>query len=252
MTKQQTEQTEAEQLGEIRCLGDLALVIEFANRIEPEINRRVLALEASLLNDPIPGLRETLPSYRSLMVVFDPHTIRRSRLCEIIYDRMRDAAIPAPPGRQWLLPVAYGGADGMDLAELAAQHGLSTEQVINTHAEAEYRVYMIGFMPGYAYLGGLPEILWTSRRTTPRQVTPAGGVGIGGQQTSISSVLAPSGWNFIGRCPARLFDPDRAEPFLLQAGDIVRLQPIALDALDQLDRREAAGELCATLQGGAA
>lgn len=147
------------------------------------------------------------------------------------------------------MPVHYGGAHGADLDDLAAGAGLSPEAVIALHSGRDYRVYMIGFAPGFAYLGGLDPRLHASRRTDPRLKTPAGSVSIGGNQTGVSPPLElPSGWQLIGRTPARSYDPARAEPFLFAAGDLIRFEPIDRAAFDALSEAARAGETVATLE----
>jgi KipI family sensor histidine kinase inhibitor len=143
------------------------------------------------------------------------------------------------------VPVVYGGEFGIDLDDVAARHGLDPAEVVARHAAPEYRVYMIGFAPGYAYLGGLDPALATPRRETPRMRTPAGTIAVGGVQASVASIEAPSGWHLLGRTPVRAFMPGRDPVFLLRPGDRVRFEPVPASAWDALDRRAQAGELVA-------
>jgi KipI family sensor histidine kinase inhibitor len=209
--------------------GDQALTVQLSERLDEGVNRRVIALARDLAADPLTGVLETVPTYRALLVRYDPLLVRGAALAAALHQRL--ARIPARPpegrGRLWRLPVVYGGPMGMDLDEVARLRGLTTDEVVRLHAAAEFRVYMIGFSPGYAYLGGLPPALHTPRRTEPRQSVPAGAVGIGGQQASINSVTAPSGWRFLGGTPVPIFQPGRADPFLLAAGDRVRFHPVS-------------------------
>ncbi len=131
------------------------------------------------------------------------------------------------------IPVCYGGELGPDLDDVARTHGLAPEEVIRLHADADYLVYMIGFMPGFAYLGGLPERIATPRRKTPRTAVPAGTVGIGGRQTGVYPLVSPGGWNLIGRTPVKIFDIKRDEPTLLSTGDRVRFRPISRSEFDE-------------------
>ena len=145
-------------------------------------------------------------------------------------------------GRAWQVPVAYGGEHGIDLAEMAAERGITEAELVRRHAAPTYRVYMIGFQPGFAYLGGLDPALAKPRRTDPRPRTPAGSISIGGVQTAVASVEAPSGWHLIGRTPALPFRLGRDPVFLFQAGDSVRFEPISPEAVEALATLATAGE----------
>ncbi len=225
--------------------GDRALTVEIANAIDPGVSDRVAAIDQAIAGAEIDGVVETIPTYRSVQVVYDPGRIRAralvARLREVI---PLEATAPAER-RRWLFPVCYGGDHGMDLKVVADAHGITTEEVVALHSGSEYRVYMIGFAPGFSYLGGLPEGLHTPRRENPRTLTPASSVSIGGVQAAISSMPVPSGWHMLGRTPARTFDPRREQPFLLRTGDHVRFQPIDADEFARLDGLAEAGELIA-------
>lgn len=222
--------------------GDGAIALEFGKSIDTGINARVIALAASVREAGIAGVLEIVPSYRSLLVRYDPETIRGRALEERLAELAAHGAARGPSGRRWTIPVLYGGEAGQDLEEMAAMKGLSSEELIALHAGGEYRVFMIGFAPGFAYLGGLPEILHTPRLQVPRQHVPAGSIGIGGQQGSVNSVAGPSGWRFIGWTPIRIFDAARTVPFLLEAGDLVRFKPIGHEEAASLAARADAGE----------
>ncbi|MCO5731188.1 5-oxoprolinase subunit PxpB [Rhizobium sp. SSA_523] len=216
--------------------GDQALAIEFSDTVSEAANRQVLALDRSLAQAPLPGTCETIPTYRSLTVIYDPRQIRGNALgLELLRRVQQEETGIVPPGRLFSFPVHYGGAHAADLRELAEMKQLSVEAVIDLHLAAEYRVYMIGFAPGFAYLGGLAETLHTPRLAVPRQRIEAGAIGIGGRQTSINSVPGPSGWRFLGRTPYRLFNPLRRDPFLLKAGDRIRFRAIEADEAAALD-----------------
>ncbi|MDQ5854195.1 MAG: 5-oxoprolinase subunit PxpB [Chloroflexota bacterium] len=230
--------------------GDTALVVELGDAIDEQVNNRVMALDALVARAGIPGVEETVPTYRSLLVIYEPWTIDRAELVRhlsALLDAM-PAVVQAPAGRRWTLPVVYGGAFGEDISFVAASHGLSQAGVIEHHARAEYRVYMIGFQPGFAYLGGLDPVLHTPRRADPRSKVPAGSIAIGGVQTAVYSVEAPSGWHLLGRTPVRVFDLQRAEPFLLAPGDQVRFRPVPAEAWDTLVRRAENGEIVAEVE----
>ena len=209
--------------------GDCALVVEFGDTIDEAVNARVMNLDACLSRAAIAGIRETIPTYRSLLVQFDPVVIGRADLVRAIVPLLRgNGAVDAPASRHWIVPVLYGGSAGEDLETVAALHGLTTEDVIAAHSSAAYRVYMIGFSPGFSYLGGLPERLHTSRRTVPRMKTPPRSISIGGRQAAVSPPLElPSGWHLLGRTPVRSYDPRRRhQPFLFETGDILRFRPV--------------------------
>lgn len=222
--------------------ADRELVLQLGDRIDGEINARVISLAAALEAAAIPGVDEIVPSYRSILVSYDPEIIRGRELEWRLAELSRHSGGAGTQGRNWTIPVVYGGEVGQDLAEIAAMKGLTPEELVSLHAGSEYRVFMIGFAPGFAYLGGLPEILHTPRLPKPRQYVPAGSIGIGGQQGSVNSVAGPSGWRYIGWTPIKVFDPARAVPFLLQAGDRVRFAPIDPATGERLAARAAAGE----------
>ena len=228
--------------------ADQAVIVEFGESIDLEVNKQVIGLDQELAEHPIDGVLETVPTYRSLFVRYDPTKRRAAGILEELRKRISAAQPSHGEKRLWTVPVHYGGEAGLDLDEVARIHDLMTEDVIAIHMSVRYRVYMIGFMPGYAYLGGLPEVLHTPRLTQPRPLTPAGGISIGGMQASINSVQSPSGWRFLGRTPLRLFDPGREPPFLLQAGDEVRFERITAEEAERLDAISDAGGVPATCE----
>lgn len=228
----------------VLCCGERALAFQLSEEVDEAANRRVIALARSLGEAPLAGVIEWVPTYRSLLVRYDPEQVRGDALEAALLERY--AELPqsmAGEGRLWRLPVVYGGAAGQDLDELARMKDMTTDELIALHAGAEYRVYMIGFAPGFAYLGGVPERLHTPRLPKPRQNIPAGAIGIGGQQGNIASVAGPSGWRFLGRTPVLIFDPRREPPFLLSAGDRVRFQPVDEETGQRLDEAAARGEV---------
>jgi KipI family sensor histidine kinase inhibitor len=205
-------------------VGDQAVLVEFGDRIDEQINAQVLTL-AQGMSDVV-GVREIVPTYCSLVLLFDPLVVSYDTLCQQIATRLNMPSITPVTRRCWRVPVCYGGDYGEDLLALASSHHLTPEQVIEQHSRADYRVYMVGFMPGFAYLGGLPKALHTPRRASPRARTPACSINIGGQQTAISSVAGPSGWHLIGRTPWQPFVPDRHPAFLFQPGDAIQFMPV--------------------------
>ncbi|MBV9568201.1 MAG: 5-oxoprolinase subunit PxpB [Hyphomicrobiales bacterium] len=227
--------------------GDSALVVEFGNSIDPELNRRVLAFDALLAQEQVPGIRETVPTYRSLLVHYDPTIVGYAELGAKLMDFATREGLPSRKGRRWRVPVVYGEAFGIDLEAVAERAGFSPEEVIQRHSGAEYRVYMLGFLPGFTYLGGLDPKLATPRRQEPRLEAPAGMIAIGGIQTGIQCIAAPSGWNILGRTPVRTYHPGRDPIFLIEPGDHVTFIPIPMREWDALDRAAEAGEWVAEM-----
>jgi len=220
---------------QVEALGDRALLVILGQGIAPEVNDRVHKLAALLRERALPGVLDLVPAYATLAVHYDPvawsggeaspHDALKRELLRL-WKGAGKAVIPPP--RQVEIPVCYGGAWGPDLAEVASLCGLSEGEVIARHTAATYRVYLLGFSPGFAYLGGLDATFAAPRRATPRTRVPAGSVGIAGLQTGIYPVATPGGWQIIGQTPRRLFLPEREQPCLLGPGD--RLRFVAVDA----------------------
>ena len=206
--------------------GDRAMVVEFGDSISPETNRRVHGLTRAIEGRGLPEIVDLVPTYRSLLVLYNPLLSSFDGLRETVASLGDEAA---GAGREEPsvveVPTVYGGEHGPDLDFVAEHNGLSPEEVVELHSGADYPVYMLGFTPGFPYLGGLSEKLHTPRLATPRTVTPGGAVGIAEGQTGIYPVQSPGGWRIIGRTPLALFDPGREPPSLLDAGDIVRFVP---------------------------
>jgi inhibitor of KinA len=226
----------------IRPAGDLAVSVELADEISREANARVLTLERLLTERPLPGVVETLPTFRSLLVQYDPLVLGADALIERLRALAPELGRAAPPaGRQVELPCAYGGEHGPDLEEVARRLGLTPVEVVRLHAGADYLVYFIGFTPGLPYMTGMPERLTIPRLDRPRTKTPPGSVGIGGTQCSIYSVESPGGFWLLGRTPLRLYDPGAADPILLRAGDRVRFRAIDPEEFRAIAAAVAAG-----------
>lgn len=203
--------------------GEAALVVELGEAIDPAVNQRVHQLDAAIAAAKLAGVVETVPTYRSILVGFDPLATDAATLgAAITALAAQDFSHAAPTGRRWFIPVAFGGEYGEDLDDVARRTKLSSAEVVALHTAEDYRVYMIGFSPGFAYLGTLPKALHLPRRETPRLKTPAGSVMQGGAQAAISPTAMPSGWHILGRTPVRIFDLAAARPFLLSPGDHVR------------------------------
>ena len=210
-----------------RIMGDRALLVELGDQIDPSINEKVRELFLRLDRRPPEGVVELVPSYRSLMVVYDPLRTGFDRLRDEILS-LQQAADPSlvPQPRTLSVPVVYGGEYGPDLDWVAGFHKISPEQVVTLHTGTTYRVYMIGFTPGYPYLGELPEALATPRRETPRTAVPQGSVAIAQRQSGIYPVQSPGGWHILGWTPIKLFDANQWPPTPLEMGDRVRFFPI--------------------------
>jgi inhibitor of KinA len=233
-------------------LGESALTVQFGGDIDCAVSRLVGMLDKRLEERPFPGWVENVPAYTTLTVYYDPleaalnagfagiggvsETDDESdeggspyyavcRYVQGLFDNLSEEEIPSP--RQVEIPVCYGGEYGPDLTEVALRNGMSERDVIRFHTQHEYHVYMIGFAPGFPYLGGMPEAIAAPRRASPRLLIPAGSVGIGGKQTGVYPIASPGGWQLIGRTPVRLFRPEQHPPSLLQAGDTVIFREIS-------------------------
>ena len=217
----------------IKPLAESALLIEVGDTIAAATTEQVLALTAALDAAAVPGVTDIVPAYTTILIGFDPAVVHPDDLARTVRELANAAPGAAEPGAMVTIPVHYGGALGPDLADVAAHTGLSAEEVILRHAAAEYRVACMGFAPGFGFLLGLPPELTTPRRNTPRTHVPAGSVAIGGAQTGTYSLATPGGWHLIGRTPLRLFDPDRADPFTLHAGDRVRFEAVDVALPDE-------------------
>jgi KipI family sensor histidine kinase inhibitor len=210
-----------------KTMGDRALLVEVGDKIAADINEGVRLLLYGLLAKNIPGVVDLVPGYRSLMVTFDPLTLDRKALQSTIVECWdRKDQMTLPENRELEIPVVYGGDHGPDLDWVAAHLHLSVATVVALHSATNYRVYMIGFTPGYPYMGELPAALKTPRRETPRTHVPRGSVGIAQRQTGIYPVASPGGWQIIGWTPVNLFDAEADPPSRLQIGDRVRFKPV--------------------------
>lgn len=216
-------------------VGDSALLLEFGQVIDPEIQARVSALDKILELFPHPAISEWVPTYRSLLVHYDPLQIAYDDLVAWLQSWLQQSVSQQGVNRrQVTIPVLYGGEGGADLETVATHNNLTPEAVIKLHQEPSYLVYMLGFLPGFPYLGGLDQRLVTPRLSTPRTHVPAGSVGIADRQTGIYPLTSPGGWQLIGRTPLKLYDPSRQQPFLLATGDELRFQAITQEEFDRI------------------
>jgi KipI family sensor histidine kinase inhibitor len=206
-------------------VGDAALTLELGDALDAATNARVLSLDRDLARSPFDGFREAVPTHRSLLVLYDPTATRFSAVARELLNRAARVTAAPAPGRRHEVPAVYGGEDGPDLAPLARGRGLPEADLVRLHARGEYTAFMLGFTPGFAYLGLVPEALESARQSTPRVRVPAGSVAVAGRLTGIYPVASPGGWRLIARTAVRLFDPLRAEPALITPGDRVRFIP---------------------------
>jgi inhibitor of KinA len=217
--------------------SDQSLLIYFGQQITLDAHERVRKFLLLLEQAPIAGIRNLHPAYCSVLVKFDALKWRHEQLEEILKQylgRMEDVTLPEP--RQMEIPVCYGGEHGPDLIDVSKIHGMTPAQVIELHSSTAYVVYFLGFVPGFAYLGELPQALATPRLATPRRRVPAGSVGIAGRQTGVYPVATPGGWRLLGRTPISMFQPDRNGLSLLSIGDRVRFTPISPEQFTSLER----------------
>ncbi len=207
--------------------GDEGLLIEFGNEIHRDTHHRVYAMARAVEGATIQGIGEVIPSYRSLLVSYDPLVISFNSLTnQLIRIQKNLSHGKIPEHRRIEIPTLYGGEFGSDLDFVADHHGLTPEEIIRIHSSQDYLVYMLGFTPGFPYLGGNLEEIATPRLKMPRIKVPAGSVGIAENQTGIYPIESPGGWQIIGRTPLKLFNPLQPPHFLLAAGDMVRFIPI--------------------------
>jgi 5-oxoprolinase (ATP-hydrolysing) subunit B len=227
--------------------GDSAITVEFSRHIDDEANRRVLALDQAVAREPIAGVSETVPTYRSLLVHYDPTHVDFTTLGERL---LALAARPMPKAekvRHWRVPVAYGGEYGIDLDDVAKTLGTTPDEVVARHIAGDYRVAMIGFTPGWSYLSGLQESLRMPRRKNPRLLTPAGTISVGGVQAGIQCLAGPSGWHLLGCTPVRTYQLHRNPIFLLEPGDHVKFYRIDAKLFAEQERAAELGEIVAEL-----
>ena len=221
--------------------GDRALVVEFGDRIDRALSAEVLRLDASLRSSGLAGVVETVPTFRSLMVHYDPLVTTRADLEHAIASLLDREPGPRGTGTLWRVPVCYDGEFAPDLAEVAHLTGLSPGEVVALHSGTRYHVYMLGFLPGFPYMGDLPARLALPRRADPRVRVPAGSIAIATTLTAIYPYESPGGWHLIGATPIRLFDPERAQPALFAPGDAVQCEPVDRDAFASIKKAVGGG-----------
>ena len=237
----------------ITVAGDSAINLEFGNVISEKTNGLIRAAAQTLEADPINGVIEFVPTFCSLMVVYDPCVVGYDELTSQVRGKLRGlVATTGGIHRVVKIPVCYGGDFGPDLGDVAEHAGMSAEEVIAIHSGHDYLIDMLGFLPGFAYLGGLDERLHTPRLATPRTRIEPGAVGIGGAQTGIYPLASPGGWRIIGRTPVRPYDPDRESPILYAAGDYLRFVPITPQEFSLIETQVESGTYeCEIVKGRA-
>ncbi len=225
-------------MADVRFLiaGDSSLCAEFGNEISKEINAQIRAFNILLKESGIAGIVETIPTYRSLLIQYDPGMISYKSLEGKLKKLLaRLDSVEIPPSEVLEVPVLYGGEEmGPDLKFVAENAKMSEEEVIKLHSEPEYLIYMLGFTPGFTYLGGLNDAIETPRLKTPRVKIPAGSVGIAGKQTGVYPIDSPGGWQLIGRTPLKMYDADREKPILPEAGQYIKFVPIDRAEFDRI------------------
>lgn len=219
--------------------GDRAMVVEFGKEISEDINKKVKVLYEALKVNKVDGIIETVPTFRSLLIYYDPVTITYKKLKKLI-EKLHKLNTNTYANKKRILevPVLYGEGFDLDMERVSSYTGLMKEEIIERHSSKDYLIYMLGFLPGFSYLGGLDTSLITPRLDNPRVKIPAGSVGIGGEQTGIYPLDSPGGWNIIGMTPIKLYDPNRAEPTLFKAGDYIRFKPITSDEYSYIKELE--------------
>ncbi len=238
---------------DIRILtaGDSALLIEFGKEINLETNRKITALVQLMREQHIEGIVDVIPAFCSLLINYDPRVLSYEELKERMEHLLKmETKTEATRKRIFEIPVCYGGEYGPDIENIAEHAGLSVEEVIKIHSSKDYLIYMLGFLPGFTYLGGLDERIYTPRLASPRLKIRAGSVGIGGSQTGIYPLDSPGGWQLMGLTPVRTYDPERQTPILVEAGDYIRFIPIDEEEFLRIQKLVEKGEYQCVIHEG--
>ncbi len=225
---------------EIRLAGDCAVSLVFGDEISEQVNNRVSSLRKIIESDALNGITGCIPTYRALLIRYNPLALRYADLVAYLEDcahRMEGGT--ASSAMVYVIPVYYGDAYGPDLENVMSVNGLTGAEVIDIHTSADYRIYMLGFTPGFPYLGGMDERIATPRLKQPRTKISAGSVGIAGSQTGIYPIDSPGGWQIIGRTPLKLFDMTSKSPFLLEAGNYIRFKTVDLQTYEDIEKAVA-------------
>jgi len=221
--------------------GDTVLVLEYGDKIDWRISRHVNALNRRLRDEPIEGVIETVPTFRSLAVHYDPDVVGFETLGAKLSQLSERIEGDDTQTRLWRIPGCYDAEFGPDLAELGERADLSAQQVVDCHASTQYLVYMMGFLPGFAYMGDVPEPLVQPRRETPRTRVPAGSIAVATSMTAVYTLESPGGWHILGRTPLIFFDLEQEYPALLSPGDRVVFEPVSREAFETINSQVTSG-----------
>ncbi len=219
-------------------LGDMGVRVQFCDRVSPELNRKIQGFCRILESGKVNGIQEYVPAYDSVTIYYSPEQINYPTLCNALFNISNyDFSLETEQRNLVFIPTLYGGKYGPDLEKVASHNQITEQDVINIHTNTDYLIYMMGFLPGFPYMGGLSESITTPRFAKPRMKVPSGAVGIAGEQTVIYSMDSPGGGNLIGRTPVKLFDMSHEEPFLFQAGDKVRFVSVSEGEFHSIARK---------------
>lgn len=222
--------------------GDASMLIEWEAKIDPAINRKITGLVSLFKDQKIEGVIDFIPAFSTLLINYNPRIISYQRLKKITEDLLTiEIGTGKVKKRIFEIPVCYGGEYGPDIEFIMKHAQLSQEELIQIHSGTDYLIYMLGFLPGFSYLGGLDERIHTPRLDNPRKAIPAGSVGIGGSQTGIYPLESPGGWQLLGRTPVKTYDPERSQPILFDAGDYIRFVPIDEATYQKIEQAVAEG-----------
>ncbi|TCN24976.1 5-oxoprolinase subunit PxpB [Mesobacillus foraminis] len=224
-------------------LGDTGIQLLFGNEISEKINQEIRQFADSLRRYPVNGIIEWVPAYTTLTIFYRPDIITYHEICKVLESKYMDlqGGVAEPTSLIYEIPTLYGGESGTDLDFVANYNGITREEVISVHTGQDYLIYMMGFMPGFPYLGGMSPKIAAPRRDNPRAKISAGSVGIAGEQTGIYPIETPGGWQIIGKTPVKLYDPDSKNPILLSSGHYLRFIPISKSEYDEIENAVNSG-----------
>ncbi len=227
---------------QIKPVGDCGVLIELGNSISEAVNLKVMELNRKINQLSLEEILETVPAFCSVLVFYDPLKTDYDAVSKVLFQLSESLEATAGAGGKLVeIPVCYGGSFGPDISFVAEHGNITQEEVVRIHSGRDYRIFMLGFLPGFPYLGGMDERIFTPRLKTPRTRILAGSVGIGGEQTGIYPMDSPGGWQLIGRTPYRLFKPEEAGKPLYEAGDSIRFVPISQEEFEDITRKQEKG-----------